>query len=93
MTTVVVGEALVDLVWRAGDTSVAAIAGGSPAVAALLRPAEDGTLHVRLPENRDDVKHLLRRAATAGALACERPGAQPLTRAEPDAALLGGGVR
>jgi fructokinase len=52
--------------------------------------ADGGTFHVRLPEDRDDVEHLLRRAVTAGALACERAGAQPPTRAERDAALLGG---
>ncbi|NWF30400.1 carbohydrate kinase [Streptomyces sp. PKU-EA00015] len=65
----------------AGDAFQAALLAG------LLLPREDGTHRVHLPEDRDALEHLLRQAVSAGALACERAGAQPPTRAQLDAAL------
>lgn len=65
----------------AGDAFQAAL------LAALLHEEPDGRQLVRLPEDRDGMEQLLRRAVTAGALACERAGANPPGLAELEAAL------
>ncbi|MHC0433305.1 carbohydrate kinase family protein [Streptomyces sp. O3] len=66
----------------AGDAFQAALLAG------LLPPAGDGdTDRVTLPDSRAALEPILRQAVTAGALTCERPGAQPPTRAELTAAL------
>jgi fructokinase len=65
----------------AGDSFQAAM------LAALLEPTADGISRVSLPQNHDALEQVLRRAVTAGALACTRAGAQPPSRAQLDAVL------
>ncbi|WP_425826682.1 PfkB family carbohydrate kinase [Streptomyces fractus] len=65
----------------AGDSFQAAL------LAALLEPQPDGTHTVSLPKDEKDLAGVLRRAVTAGALACQQSGAQPPTLARLEAAL------
>ncbi|MFC1420228.1 carbohydrate kinase family protein [Streptacidiphilus cavernicola] len=61
------------------DTIGAGDAFQSALLAALLGPHPDGNRAVRIPTEPQDLERVLRQAATAGALATTRPGAQPPT--------------
>ncbi|PBC70167.1 fructokinase [Streptomyces sp. TLI_235] len=65
----------------AGDAFQAALLAG------LLRQDADGRHQVQVPEDRDGLEQLLRRAVAAGALACERAGAHPPGLDQLEAAL------